>query len=63
MGRRALVGVVGLLGLLFGFVAWGAFVPDDPKVIPLGEPGTEWADLEPGVAGGTFHIASPSNPQ
>lgn len=33
------------------------------QTIPLGEPGTNWENLEAGVQGGTFYMASISNPK
>ena len=33
------------------------------QTIPLGEPGTNWENLEAGVRGGTFYMASISNPK
>lgn len=63
MKKRALWGSVGMLVLLVGLAAHGAEAPADAKVLPLGEAGTPWADLKPGVRGGTFHMASFGNPQ
>ncbi len=63
MKRRALWDSVCVLALLVGLAAGGAEIPADVKVLPLGQPGTPWADLKPGVRGGTFHMASFGNPQ
>ncbi|MEA3356055.1 MAG: ABC transporter substrate-binding protein, partial [Candidatus Bipolaricaulota bacterium] len=38
-------------------------MPADAKIIPLGEAETAYENLEPGVEGGTFYIASISNPK
>jgi len=40
-----------------------AELPLDAKVVPLGEPGTVWQNLDPGVRGGTFRSAMFGNPQ
>ena len=54
----------GLAGVFFGLSLVGnAEAPRDAKVLPLGEPGTVWQDLEPGVRGGTFRSAMFGNPQ
>ncbi len=63
MERRALWSSVGVLVLLVGLAARCAEIPADAKVLSLGQAGTLWADLRPGVRGGTFHMASFGNPQ
>jgi peptide/nickel transport system substrate-binding protein len=40
-----------------------AEIPRDAKVIPLGQAGTVWENLEPGVHGGTFRSSMFGNPQ
>ncbi len=63
MKRTALWSSVGVLALLVALAARGAEIPADAKVLLLGQLGTPWADLKPGVRGGTFHMASFGNPQ
>lgn len=38
-------------------------MPADAKVLSLGVEGTPWADLEPGVQGGTFYLFDLGNPK
>jgi len=60
--------VLVLLGLLLAFstlaVAQGYdTMPADAKIINLGVAGSPYENLQPGVRGGTFYIASISNPK
>ncbi len=52
---------LGLLGSLPSFAL--ETMPPDAKVVPLGEPGTAWEALQPGVRGSTFRTAMFGNPQ
>jgi len=60
--------VLVLLGLLLAFstlaLAQGyATMPEDAKIVDLGVAGSPYENLQPGVRGGTFYIASISNPK
>jgi len=60
--------VLVLLGLLLAFstlaLAQGyATMPADAKIVDLGVAGSPYENLQPGVQGGTFYIASISNPK
>ena len=60
--------VLVLLGLLLAFstlaLAQGyATMPEDAKIVDLGVAGSPYENLQPGVQGGTFYIASISNPK
>ena len=60
--------VLVLLGLLLAFstlaLAQGyATMPADAKIVDLGVAGSPYENLQPGVRGGTFYIASISNPK
>ena len=60
--------VLVLLGLLLAFstlaLAQGyATMPADAKIVNLGVAGSPYENLQPGVQGGTFYIASISNPK
>jgi peptide/nickel transport system substrate-binding protein len=63
MTRRAIAVWAGALLLAAGWCLAAVAVPTDAKIIPLGELGTVWQDLEPGVRGGTLNSYMLGNPQ
>ena len=65
--KRALV-VLSVLALLlslsvFTFAQGYTTMPKDAKIIPLGQAGTPYAKLQPGVRGGTLYTSTISNPK
>jgi peptide/nickel transport system substrate-binding protein len=66
MKRIGLLLIMGLfmVSVSVGIAAQGYEVqPADAKVIPLGEEGTAYEELEPGVRGGTMYVAAISDPK
>lgn len=59
--------LLGMLAVMFwAMAALGegySIQPDDALIFPLGEEGTPYADLEPGVRGGSLHFAVNEDPK
>lgn len=65
--KRLVLLVIGLaLVLSAGAVVFGQgyeTMPKDALIVPLGQEGTPYADLQPGVRGGTLYTSTISNPK